>query len=471
MSFTPESNSLFVNVVPGFISQIRVGDVVNLADIQEGGIVTTSSELNKDKIEINENDEKAAAIEETYSDSNKEKAQTITGNLSVSFNMAGVAKVTGSASVGFDSKNTQLKKTRTFRSYAKTRTERLYLRDIKMEDFGVDLKMYDHIVTEVIYGKSAVGYFELSSDEDKTDMVAKGKLDVTIAKVPIGGKGDVSYNWSELESSYNIKASLAFTGDDNVSPIGSAKAFGDAIGVWADSEDEGVIGYKLTPLKAYPGISKELPDIVVDEYKRALVVERMYELLSFALILNDSSADPYQWVPDADQREYGRAQIRCHGEVEKALTTLNQALGKDPDLEKLDKVLGQTTYMTAEKYKFADAGTSFYEFSNLVEKHLKTLKPSIHYVGFNGANIAGYYKKSHELSRGRPIWIRQDPDSKFFAFFETRNKTWIITTTAEYKDILVNETDPDKPYGGWGFSKISNSEIGFQDIPFDAWRV
>jgi len=466
-----ESNSLFVNVVPGFVPQIRVGDVVDLTDIQEGGIVTTSSELNKDKFEVIENDDKAASVEETYSESNKEKAQTISGNLSVSFNMAGVAKVSGSASVDFDSKTSQLRKTRTFRSYAKTRTERLYLHDIKKEDFGVELSNYDHIVTEVTYGKSAVGFFELTSEKDKTDMQAKGELDVSIAKVPIGGKGNIDYKWSELETSYKIRASLARTGDDNVSPIGSAKAFGDAIGAWADSEDEGVIGYKLTPLKAYPGISKEIPDRVVDEFKRALVVERMYELVSFSVILNYAHADPYQWVPDGEKREYGRVQIRCHDEVQDALTSLNQAVrAKQGILKKINKVLDETKFMTVDKYKFADEGTCFYEFSNLVEKHLKKMNPFFHYVGFNGKKpVAGYYKKSDELARGRPIWIRQEPDSKYFAFYETVRKRWTITTV-DYKNTIVSETDPDKLFGGWAFSIVTGSELGFTDIPFDGWK-
>ena len=143
-------------------------------------------------------------------------------------------------------------------------------------------------MTDIVYGQNLSGHLTLSTSHSDSTIKAGGKLKVEIAKVPIGGKGEIDFNKTDFNKNYNFEARLKSRNYGAPLQCDNLESYLEQVKKWFEEPgDASVIQYTLQPLSKMKNFSSTLLTPIGGELNKDLksLIEDINDLAEYVKYL------------------------------------------------------------------------------------------------------------------------------------------------------------------------------------------
>ena len=219
--------------------------------------------------------------------SNKEATLVIAGSLEIQADIAEVANISGEAHIDYQNSDGNESVTRVFKAHVRHHRNHLDITELKPEDLALST-VPTHIVTDVVYGQNLSGHLTLSTSHSDSSIKAGGKLKVEIAKVPIGGSGEIDFNKTDFNKNYNFEARLKSRNYGAPLQCDNLENYLEQVKKWFEEPGEAsIIQYTLQPLSKMKNFSSSLLTPIGGELNKDLksLIEDINDLVEYVKYL------------------------------------------------------------------------------------------------------------------------------------------------------------------------------------------
>lgn len=390
---TSTKAATFISVVPGTMAAPSLGMVTNIQP--SGNAMAFSPGLTHEYISANTylvTENLRNDTRQSYSMSSKKKVEAIVGNLSMNYNMGKLGGITGEVNLDYKSTQDEINLTRSFNSWKAMREERLEFSKVDItSDLAGDFSEFTHIVSSILYGKAVAGSINLSSSSKKSDLLAKGQVEVDILSIPIGGEGSVEMEMKDIDKKYDVRSNFSTIGSTtNGTALVSARDFAEEIKKHADSSESqsGIIGYNLVEIRRIKSLKDEGMISHMNSFFRERILNRMFAMTTFLAATDAATGQtnaPYTYLTNQDEKDnYAQTMLEVNNEVSQGMVNIRNAI-VDGSTEAIQDVLASTQFFSSFTYRLASEGTKLHSFGKLVaaaveKRPVRPIGPFKYYV-------------------------------------------------------------------------------------------
>eukprot|EP00929_Paragymnodinium_shiwhaense_P111027 TRINITY_DN7847_c0_g1_i4.p1 TRINITY_DN7847_c0_g1~~TRINITY_DN7847_c0_g1_i4.p1 ORF type:complete len:249 (-),score=22.29 TRINITY_DN7847_c0_g1_i4:79-825(-) len=229
-----ETDTLLVKPLSAFSFDVRLGMGYNVHSSSTDPGASPMLPLLKDSY-VKGNSSKDTECTKAQSEvkvvsSAKDAALALGGSLEVGVDIADVVRFSGKGSLSFSSNTVNKSVTQALRLKQAEYRKILSLDAVTVEDILLtDLSKATHVVKSITYGRGLWGTMNLTSTSKSTTASFKGEAEVKISQIPISGKAEANFDYSNLEAEYAFYSELEVVGGGGLTLHNDAKSFVDTI--------------------------------------------------------------------------------------------------------------------------------------------------------------------------------------------------------------------------------------------------
>jgi len=380
----------------------------------------------------------------------EERAKMLMRDVGISFNFDSILTLNGSTYLENKSGSSNHSVTNTFYFSDLNNVETLVVDDIDIHDFIMDHKSFTHMITRLYYGKALNGHMKVTLSDEYSSNEAKDELKFDVKNFFIKESNAVmEKSSSELDNKYHFEASLASIGVEQSGSLGSAAEIADFLKQYAELKDsDGIIGYEITPLSAYPHLAKDLPPNPIGEFLRSKIMKRVLQLHMFVYELSNESTEhalvPHD-ITDQERVKYKFQIKKTIQYIEDYTEKIIQAV-RTKRVEDCENLLAETFAMSVEFFRTMEPGKeddSISDLNLLINKYL--------------AQAPKHYEDAKDVSisdNGIHIWVVNKKGKLYYK--NLHSEDW------QFHDVQVNKVSVS-PDGSivWKIDKNGVNRISY----------